>query len=109
MLKEQDTTASVLRDISPVDPQIAWGSKPIRWASHKTSAGKPVQDALPPAQLRSMPVEKYVPPAIDIPEVNFPAPRPARLELEAAQPEVKPAGKQDPKIDPKGRRTDVWK
>lgn len=114
LLKEQDTTAATLRSISTVDPQIAWGSKPIRWASHKTSAGKIVaQEAppeLPPAQLRSIPKESFTAPMTEIPEVNFPAPVPARLELEESkQPAPQPNTKQDPKVDPKGRRTDVWK
>lgn len=83
LLKEKDTTASLKRDI---DPQIAWGSKPIRWASHKTSTGKtmpdPVVPELPPSRLRSIHKEKVTPPVTEIPEVNFQPPQPARLELE---------------------------
>ena len=83
LLKEKDTTAGLT---PAIDPQVAWGSKPIRWASHKTSTGKtmpdPVVPELPPSRLRDIHKEKISPPVTEIPEVNFQPPQPARLELE---------------------------
>lgn len=97
LLKEQDTTAAITRDI---DPQIAWGAKTIHWASHKTSTGRNTPEIpLPPATLRDQPTpKKFTPPVTEIPEVNFQPPQPARLDQPA-----------DPQVDPLGRRTDVWK
>ncbi len=99
LLKEQDTTATLP---AVNDPQMAWGSKPIRWASHKTSTGKSSPDVkgpeLPPARLRSMPLPAVTAPVTEIPEVNFQPPTPARLEIE-----------ENAQRDPKGRATNVWK
>ncbi len=92
LLKEKDTTAANSRPA--VDPQIAWGSKPIHWASHKTSSGKqPAAIEMPPAQLRERPVSEFKLPQTEIPAVNFQPPQPVN----------------DPKIDPQGRRTDIWR